>query len=80
MPINSKPLREHLQQAGLTTPLKLRPLLQSLSFTDFEARHQPGGRPPYAPRARVGIIHYGILQGLSSLRNLERLARADVSC
>ena len=37
--INGKPLREHLQQAGLTMPLKLRPLLQSLSFADFEARY-----------------------------------------
>lgn len=78
--INGKPLREHLQQAGLTVPLKLRPLLQSLSFADFEARYRSGGRPPYAPRAMVGIILYGILQGLSSLRELERLARADVGC
>ncbi|MCQ8103767.1 transposase [Methylomonas sp. SURF-2] len=46
--------RTHLQIAGLTTPLKLRPLL--------------------------GIILYGILQGLSSLRDLERLARSDVAC
>lgn len=78
--INGKPLREHLQQAGLTTPLKLQPLLQSLSFADFEAGYRPGGRPPYAPRAMVGIILYGILQGLSSLRDLERLARSDVGC
>ena len=47
---------------------------------DFEARYQPGERPPYAPRAMVGIILYGILQDLSSLRDLERLARADVGC
>jgi transposase len=78
--INGKPLCEHLQQAGLTAPLKLRPLLQSLSFADFEAHYRPGGRPPYAPRAMIGIILYGILQGLSSLRDLERLARADVGC
>jgi transposase len=69
-----------LQQAGLTTPLKLRPLLQLVSFADFEAHYRPGGRPPYAPRAMVGIILYGILQGLSSLRDLERLARSDVGC
>lgn len=78
--INGKPLEEHLQLAGLTTPLKLRPLLTTLSFTEFEASYRPGGRPPYAPRAMVGIILYGILQGLSSLRDLERLARADVGC
>ena len=78
--INGKPLREHLEQAGLTIPLKLRPIVQSLSFAEFEARYRAGGRPPYAPRALVGIILYGILQGISSLRDLERLARADVGC
>lgn len=78
--INGKPLREHLEQAGLTIPLKLRPFLQSLSFAEFEARYRPGGRPPYAPRAMVSIILYGLLQGISSLRDLERLARADVGC
>ncbi len=78
--INGKPLREHLEYSGLTAPLKLRPLLQSLSFAEFETRYRPGGRPPYAPRAMVGIIFYGILQGVSSLRDLERLARADVGC
>ena len=78
--INGKPLREHLEYSGLTTPLKLRHLLQSLSFAEFETRYRPGGRPPYAPSAMVGIILYGILQGISSLRDLERLARADVGC
>lgn len=78
--INGKPLREHLEQAGLTIPLKLRPFLQSLSFAEFEARYRPGGRPPYAPRAMVSIILCGLLQGISSLRDLERLARADVGC
>lgn len=78
--INGKPLHEHLSDCGLKAPLKLRPLLQSLSFEAFEIRYKPGGRPPYAPRAMIGIILYGILQGISSLRDLERMARADVGC
>ena len=78
--INGKPLEEHLQLAGLTAPLKLRPLLLSLSLAEFEASYRSGGRPPYAPQAMMGIILYGILQGLSSLRDLEWLAHTDVGC
>ena len=51
--INGKPLHEHLEQAGLSIPLKLRPLLQSLSFAEFEAGYRPGGRPP-AKTSRQG--------------------------
>ncbi|WP_419591559.1 transposase, partial [Thiolapillus sp.] len=35
---------------------------------------------PYAPRAMMGLILYGIMQGVSSLRQLERLARTDLGC
>jgi transposase len=78
--INRVRLDEHLRSVGLTASLKLREFLDALSFVEFEAGYRPGGRPPYAPRAMVAIILYGLLQGLSSLRDLERMARLDVSC
>ena len=78
--INQVRLDEHLKSVGLKTPLRIRPLLEKLSFADFEKGYRPGGRPPYAPRALVGVILYGILQGISSLRDLERCARSDVGC
>ncbi|WP_293653740.1 transposase, partial [Thiolapillus sp.] len=46
----------------------------------FEQSYRPGGRSPYAPRAMMGLILYGIMQGVSSLRQLERLARTDLGC
>jgi transposase len=58
----------------------MRTLLAQLSFAEFENAYQPGGRPPYAPRAMLGVILYGIVQGLSSLRDLERMARSDLGC
>ena len=38
------------------------------------------GRAPYAPQLMVGLILYGVMQGVHSLRKLERLARLDLGC
>ena len=35
---------------------------------------------PYAPRLMMGLILYGVMQGVHSLRQLERLARLDLGC
>lgn len=78
--INQTRLEDHLKAVGLKAPLKMRAILDQLSFAEFEGRYQPGGRPPYAPRALLGLILYGIMQGVSSLRDLERMARSDVGC
>lgn len=78
--INRIRLEDHLKAVGLTTPLKMRALLESLSFAEFEHHYRPGGRPPYAPRAMLGLILYGLVQGISSLRDLERMARSDLGC
>jgi hypothetical protein len=63
---------------GETAPLKIRTFLQNLSFEAFESAYRPGGRPPYSPRAMVGLILYGIMQSISSLRELERMAKKPV--
>jgi transposase len=78
--VNEVPLQELLRQAGQQAPLKIRALLGELSFAEFEHAYEPGGRPPYAPRAMVGVILGGILQGITSLRELERFARLDLGC
>lgn len=54
--INHVRLDEYLKAAGLQAPLRIRPLLENLSFAEFEKGYRPGGRPPYAPRAMVGLI------------------------
>ncbi|WP_419616333.1 transposase, partial [Thiolapillus sp.] len=51
-----------------------------MDWLSFEQSYRPGGRSPYAPRAMMGLILYGIMQGVSSLRQLERLARTDLGC
>lgn len=59
--INQVRLDEHLRAVGLKGPLRLRPLLETLSFAGFEQVYRAGGRPPYAPQAMVGLLLYGIM-------------------
>ena len=74
------PLREHLRQMGVKDALLVREILDEQDFSAFLARYQPMGRRPYAPRAMVGLILYGLMRGISSLRDLERFSRVDLSC
>lgn len=78
--LNEVRLDEHLLRTGQGRALKVRELLTSLDWRGFEQRYQAGGRPPYAPRAMLGLILYGIMHGISSLRALENLARTDLGC
>jgi transposase len=78
--LNQVRLDEHLKQTGQTQALQVRILLEALDWCKFEQDYKPGGRRPYAPRAMLGLILYGIMQGISSLRLLEGLARTDLGC
>lgn len=73
-------LDHYLEQAGLNTPLSVASLLDAQDWSEFESRYAASGRAPYAPRAMMGLILFGILQGISSLRTLEKLARQDLGC
>lgn len=73
-------LDKHLKQARLTAPLLVATLLKEQDWQEFESCYAPTGRAPYAPRAMVGLILFGIMQGVSSLRGMERFARQDLGC
>ena len=74
------PLEQYLEQAGLTAPLSTARVLDEQNWSEFESRYAQTGRAPYAPQAMMGLILYGIMQGISSLRRLERFARQDLGC
>lgn len=78
--IGELPLREHLLQMGVKDALLVREILDEQDFSAFAVRYQPTGRRAYAPRAMVGLILYGLMRGVSSLRDLERFSRVDLSC
>lgn len=73
-------LEEHLKQAGQVAAFTVARLLDAQDWRPFEARYAATGRAPYAPRLMLGLILYGVMQGLHSLRELERLARLDLGC
>jgi transposase len=72
-------LDEHLRRAGLTAPFVVRDLLAEQDWSRFRDRYRGGGRRPYDPQAMVGLVLSGLMKGLSSLRDLEGLARSDLA-
>ena len=73
-------LDKYLEQAGLKAPISVAALLDAQDWSEFESRYAGSGRAPYAPRAMMGLVLFGIMQGIHSLRTLERLARVDLGC
>lgn len=73
-------LEDYLKQAGQTAAFTVAELLDEQDWQPFEARYAATGRAPYAPRLLLGLILYGVMQGVHALRELERLARLDLGC
>lgn len=73
-------LEDYLRLAGQHTPFTVAQLLNQQDWGAFEQRYASTGRAPYAPQLMMGLILYGVMQGIHSLRELERLARLDLGC
>lgn len=73
-------LEDHLKRSGQHAPFTVARLLAGQDWRAFEQRYAATGRAPYAPWLMVGLILYGVMQGVHSLRELERLARLDLGC
>ena len=73
-------LEDYLKQAGQRAPFVVAHLLEQQDWLPFEQRYAATGRAPYAPRLMMGLILYGVMQGVHSLRELERMARLDLGC
>ena len=78
--IGTTRLEDYLRQTGQTEPFEIARLLDAQDWREFEARYAPTGRAPYCPRLMLGLILYGVMQGVHSLRDLERLSRLDLGC
>ena len=72
-------LDEHLKAMSIGWPFTVARLLGEQDWAPFLAKLSPDGRPPYAPRAMVGLVVAGILKGVNTLRALEELARSDLA-
>lgn len=73
-------LEDYLKQAGQVDAFAVARLLDQEDWRAFEDRYKSTGRAPYAPRLMLGLILYGVMQGVHSLRELERLSRLDLGC
>ncbi len=73
-------LEEHLKRSGQHAPFIVARLLGEQNWQAFEQRYAATGRAPYAPQLMAGLILYGVMQGVHSLRELERMARLDLGC
>lgn len=78
--LGTVPLADHLKQTGQVAPFTVAGLLDEQDWSVFECRYAATGRAPYSPRLMLGLILYGVMQGVHSLRELERLARLDLGC
>lgn len=73
-------LDAHLREMGLRDALVLREILSEQDWSAFESQYSPVGRPGYAPWLMAGVVLFGLMRGVSSLRGLERLTRCDLEC
>lgn len=74
------PLKQHLEGIDAKAPFIISDLLDNQDWSIFEQAYSQSGRPPYAPRCMVGIILYAVLNGITSLRTIERMAKMDLGC
>ena len=78
--VGTVPLEDYLRSSGERAAFTVARLLDEQDWQGFEQRYAATGRAPYAPRGMMGLILYGLMQGVHSLRALERLARLDLGC
>lgn len=75
--LGNQALPDYLKERGLKLPLILKDLLSELDYSKLGDCKEKG-RKPIHPRVFIGLIVYGLLNGRTSLRQLEDMARADL--
>jgi transposase len=78
--LGGRRLDEYLKEAKERRAPIVRDVVRAPDYSGIEGSYSSEGRPPYSPAAMVGLILYGLIHGVSSLRGLERLARMDLGC
>lgn len=73
-------LDRYLEATGDRSARVVRQMMEQHEWDQYEQGYRREGRRAYAPRCMLGLILYGVMRGISSLRDLERLARLDLGC
>lgn len=69
-----------MKQAGQKAPFVVARLLEEQDWCAFEQRYAGTSRAPYCTRQMMGLILYGVMQGIHSVRALQRFAGLDLGC
>src|SRR5271154_6921816 len=75
--VQEEPLAQYLLERGMSLPVNLRAVLETLDYSAFTRAYSRQGRKALHPRTQLGLIVYGILKRQWSLRELEALAKCD---
>ncbi len=75
--VQEEPLAQYLSERGISLPVNLRCLLETLGYSAFTRAYSKEGRRALHPRTMLGLIVYGMLKRQWSLRELEGLAKCD---
>ena len=78
--IGRENLREFLSESEQEEVFEIREYLRGRDWSELERDYTGGGRRPYHPAALLGLVLFGMMEGKSSLRQLESMARSDVRC
>ena len=78
--IGNQSLEDYLLMTNIMQPILIKEFLSKQDWSLFEKNYSKKGRRPYKPEVMVGLILYGLTNGVSSLRDLTRMARLDLGC
>lgn len=76
--LGSESLRNYLKHNGMSWVIELRAHLEAQDWSSLAQGYVPEGRKPIHPQVLLGLVLYGILEGHSTLRSLEQIAKCDV--
>ena len=68
----------YLRRTGQRVTLQVASLIDKVDVTTLMASYSPIGRHAVHPRIMLGLLAYGMMRGVSSLRALEDMARVDL--
>lgn len=75
-----KPLARGLEADGYGWIVEMARFLRQVDLSSLTASYSGhAGQPPLHPRLLLGLVLFGFMEGMSSLRDLEKLARRDLA-
>ena len=72
------PIKDYLNNMGQGWILELKDLIMASDLSPFYKSYRKTGRRAIHPGLMLGLIVYGLMKGVKSLRGLEHLSKMDI--